>query len=123
MAIVPISSQVTLPEDLTAARGRLLTDLSPALANSFGFTVTADAGTSITWTRRFTPGWAIALAVVGLLVFLLGLLFLLVRRENVLVASLAPRGEGITVVTFSGSGPDRLPELFAALEEGAAKAS
>lgn len=33
------------------------------------------------WTRRRTPTWAVVFAVIGFLVFLLGLLFLLVRED------------------------------------------
>jgi hypothetical protein len=70
-----------------------LAKLSPALAQAFTFNITADTGTSVTWTRRYTPGWAIFLAILGLIFLLLGLLFLLVKRENVLVTSLSERDD------------------------------
>lgn len=54
-------------------------------------------------TRRFIPTWAIVLAVIGFLFFLLGLLFLLVRTSETLEIriSASPDGPG-SIVTING---------------------
>lgn len=39
--------------------------------------------TDQTRSERYTPGWAITLAIIGFFFFLLGLLFLLVKEERV----------------------------------------
>jgi hypothetical protein len=112
---VPISHQVTLSGDQEAIRGRLLTQLSPALARH-GLKLTGDTGTAVTWTRRYTPTWAIVCAIIGFLIVLLGLLFLLVKDTDTLVASLQPSGDK-TVVTFTGSGPNQTMQTIAWFEQ------
>ena len=52
--------------------------------------------------------------MLGLLFFLLGLLFLLVKNEDLLVFSFRAEG-GDTKVTVTGSGPQKVPELLAAI--------
>jgi len=50
-------------------------------------------------TRRATPTWALVLAVVGLLVFLLGLLFLLVKTTEVITVRAENVEDGVRVTT------------------------
>ncbi len=109
MATMGVTHQVTVKGDQTYIHGLLLTSLTPVLGRSYGYRITADTGTSVAWTRRYTPTWAIVLAIIGALIFLLGLLFLLVKDEDVLVASLQPYGDS-TVVTFTGAGPPKIME-------------
>jgi hypothetical protein len=53
-------------------------------------------------TRRYTPGWAVTLGILGLIFFLLGLLFFLVKKTETLTISISPRGETSSTVVISG---------------------
>ena len=66
-----------------------------------GYTVNSLPG-SIVVIRRYTPGWAIVVGIVGLLFFLLGLLFFLVKNTDSLTISISPRGESGCTVLASG---------------------
>jgi len=94
------------------AHDLVLTETSRLLATSWNYKVTADAGSSITFTRRYTPTWAVVLAIIGFFFFLLGLLFLLVKEQDTLIFSFAPEG-GHTKVTVNGTGPPRVPVVLA----------
>jgi hypothetical protein len=61
------------------------------------YKVTSPTADSLLLTWRRTPGWAWALALVGLLVFLLGLLFLLVKTTDVITVRAENVDEGVRV--------------------------
>jgi hypothetical protein len=78
-------------------------DVTQQIASMFngqsGVTVVRTSATSLTITRKYIPGWAIAVAVVGFLFFFLGLLALFYRETetmNVLVSS-SPAGSNVIV--------------------------
>ena len=114
MASVALAYQVIVPRPITETHDYVLGEVAPALANLWKYRVTGDTGTSITFTRKYTPTWAVVLAILGLLFFLLGLLFLLVKTQEVLVLSLTPE-EGHTKVMVSGTGPAKVTELLAGM--------
>jgi len=62
----------------------------------------------IIFVRRYRPGWAITLAIIGLIFFLLGLLFLLVKKEEVLTVTITPREPGKCLVAVTGEGSNDL---------------
>jgi hypothetical protein len=64
-------------------------------------TVNSQPG-SIVVIRRYTPGWAIVLGILGLFLFLLGLLFFLVKNTQSLTISISSRAEGGCTVMASG---------------------
>lgn len=66
-----------------------------------GYTMNA-AGTSLIFTRKYLPTWAIVVAVLGALLFLIGLLALLVRTTETLTITLAATPTGGTKVSISG---------------------
>lgn len=66
-----------------------------------GFRVERPDPNTLVVIRRVTPGWAIFLAIVGLLVFLLGLLFLLVKRDERVTIIANPTGD-VTRYTVTG---------------------
>jgi hypothetical protein len=66
-----------------------------------GYTLNTAGTGSIVLTRKFTPTWAIVVAVLGILVFLVGLLALLVKETETLTVTLTPV-EGGTRVAVSG---------------------
>jgi hypothetical protein len=52
--------------------------------------------------RRYHPGWAVVLGILGLLLFLIGLLFFLITKTDTLTISLSPTSEGGSTVVVSG---------------------
>jgi hypothetical protein len=80
------------------------------------YRVASPAADTLVLTRRVTPTWALVLAVIGLLVFLLGLLFLLVKTTEVITVR-AENVEESVRVTSVGTGSAEmvrfLEDLFA----------
>lgn len=89
--------------------------LVAAASNVPQYTVNMAGPGSLVLTRRYTPTWAIVVAVIGILFFLLGLLALLVKDTETLTITLVP-SEGGTRVTISGVGShEMLTRLGSAL--------
>ena len=65
------------------------------------YTVASAGSGSVVLTRRYTPTWAIVVAVVGVLLFLIGLLALLVKQTETLTITAVASPEG-TRVAISG---------------------
>ena len=80
---------------------RVLTDVTPAMTR-MRFSPAGQTDQTFTYTRKYRPGWATALAIVGILVFLLGLLFLLVKDTETVQVSLTAEGSS-TRVTVTGA--------------------
>jgi hypothetical protein len=99
-----LAYQFVVPRSISATHDYIVSEISVPLASRWKYKVTGDTGANITFTRRYTPTWAIVLAIIGFFIFLLGLLFLLVKDQNVLIFSLSSEGEQ-TKVAVSGSGP------------------
>jgi len=66
-----------------------------------GFEVAGDGQSTINITRRFVPQWAIVVAVIGALCFLLGLLALLCRQTETCTIQVW-EVEGGTAVRIAG---------------------
>lgn len=60
---------------------------------------------SLMLTRKYIPQWAIVLAIVGSLLFLLGLLFLLYRDTETVTVRVEPDGAG-SKITITGLATD-----------------
>ncbi len=63
--------------------------------------MTSAGGNTLILTRRYTPTWAIVLAIVGLLLFFVGLLLLLVKETETVTIALTETEVG-TRVSISG---------------------
>lgn len=70
--------------------------------------------------RKYTPGWAKVVGVVGLLFFLLGALFFLVKKTESLTISFVARGAGCSV-TLAGETSDWMAARIQAAIAGTAK--
>lgn len=72
---------------------------------------------ALTVTRKYIPTWAIVVAVIGALLFLIGLLALLYRETETLTITARDNGDGSTTVYVSGMATDlmvqRLDATFA----------
>ena len=78
---------------------------------------------SIVVIRRYTPGWAIVAAILGLVFFLLGLLFLLVKKTQSLTISISSRGEGSCTVMVAGEAQESVISSVQAALAGTAATS
>jgi hypothetical protein len=67
------------------------------LSGSAEYTVNAAGSNTIILTRRYTPTWAIVVAVLGILLFLIGLLALLVKNTETLTLTIAASPDGSRV--------------------------
>jgi hypothetical protein len=83
-----------------------------ATASAPGYTVTMGGNHTLILTRKYTPQWAIVVAVIGIFFFLIGLLALLVKETETLTVTVAPV-DGGTRINATGQGT---PELISRLE-------
>jgi hypothetical protein len=109
---VPIGAHLVLGNDLGRAKTWLLEDLAPAMTKA-GFRVSATTPTSVTWARRFLPGWALVLGIITLPFGLLILAF--ARSTQTLIFDLQGNGADV-VATAAGEGPEGVAELLDRLQ-------
>jgi hypothetical protein len=89
--------------------------LVAATAGVPDYNLTTAGPGSIVLSRRYLPTWAIVVAVVGFLLFLLGLLALLYRVTETITITIVPT-EGGSRVSVSGVGsPELLSRLTAVI--------
>ena len=81
---------------------QVVQQLAAATAGASGYTVSSAGATTLILTRKYTPTWAIVVAIIGLLFFLVGLLALLVKTTETLTIAAAATGDG-TQITISGA--------------------
>jgi hypothetical protein len=93
--------RIVVEEPVEVVHQRLLTELTP-IVSQWKFSLVAQDQRSLTYTRKVVPTWAMVLAIIGLLVFLLGLLFLLVKETQTVLISLSPDGGGGTDIVVTG---------------------
>jgi hypothetical protein len=91
-------------------------DLTAAVSGAQGYTANMGGKGSLVLTRRYTPTWAIVLAIIGLLVFLLGMLFLLVKKTETVSVSLRPVVGGTEVRVSGVASPELQARLNAVFE-------
>lgn len=87
-----------------------------ATAGTSGYTASMAGNNTLILTRKFTPTWAVAVAIIGLLFFLVGILALLVKENETLTISITPSESGARV-SISGNAT---PELVSRLESAVA---
>jgi hypothetical protein len=83
-----------------------------ATASATGYIVTMGGNHTLILTRKYTPQWAIVVAVIGIFFFLIGLLALLVKETETLTVTVALVNGG-TRINATGLGT---PELISRLE-------
>jgi len=102
MAIVPIYNEMVLLETPPSSLRYWEHAASPSLA-SMGYTISNKYGATLHYNKRITPAWTIVLAIV---LFPVGLLALISKRDVSLIVSFEAYGDG-TMVKISGNGPKR----------------
>lgn len=93
--------------ELNVPKTQAVQTVYAALANQSGnyfdgTTVVMNGDSSLTVTRKYLPTWAIVVAVIGVLLFLIGLLALLFRTTETCTITFMER-DGVTVVTVAGT--------------------
>jgi hypothetical protein len=114
------NTTVQLPEPPNVLESRLIA----SLLNIKELHVRAQPGSGIiVITRRHRPDWATALGVIGLLVFLIGILFFFVKVTESLTIAISPHGEGGSTVVINGeAAPWATARIHNALAQPAAAA-
>ncbi len=94
--LVPTSQTVTVQSLLSLRQGGNYFD---------GYDVRQISANCIQVTRRYTPQWAVVVAIAGSFFFLLGLVVLLVRETETLTINVYQRGEGSHLSVCGRSAP------------------
>jgi len=100
VALVNTTIEIDEPPDQVYAR------VVASVSMVSGYQVTGHPGL-IVITRTYRPTWAIVLAIVGIFLCLLGLLFLLVQRTETVTVTFTPREPGGCTATVAGEVDDR----------------
>ena len=100
-------NSINTTAELNVPKSQAVQTVYAALANQTGnffdgTTVTLNGDSSITVTRKYLPTWAVVVAVIGVLIFLIGLLALLFRTTETCTVTFMER-DGVTVVTVAGT--------------------
>jgi hypothetical protein len=77
-----------------------------------GYQLTSQTDVGLSYHRKYRPPWLIIPIV---LLFPIGLLFLLVRYDATITATIAPEADGSLLVA-SGKGPKKVREAFENME-------
>lgn len=80
-----------------------------------GCSVTTVGVGSILITRKYRPTWAIVVAVIGILLFLIGLLALLYTVTETLTITIAAEGEGTRITVTGTSSQEMLSRITSVL--------
>ena len=86
-----------------------------ATAGTRGYTMNSAGTNSLVLTRKYTPTWAIVVAVIGIIVFLIGLLALLVKNTESLTVTLTEVPEGTRVNITGVATPDMISRFHGVL--------
>lgn len=101
---------------LVAERSEVLQQrLTTAAATVPGYTVTMSGPNTVILTRRFTPPWAVGVGVLGILLFLIGLLAFLVKDTETVTIALEPTQAGTSVVIAGTATAEMIARLSGTL--------
>jgi hypothetical protein len=101
--------------EIAASPDTVAQTLIAAASGDPKYSVTSAGSGSIILTRRYTPAWAIVVAIIGLLIFLIGLLALLVKTTETLTLTVAPVEGGSRVTTSGVATAEMAARITAAL--------
>lgn len=92
----------------------LLRDFAPTLADR-GYTLTAQDESSLTFTGRIAPTWAVIIGILTLPT-IIGLFFFFIKETHTIHLTLKPEGEG-TRTFVNGSGPSGVRKELSQIPE------
>ena len=86
-----------------------------ATAGTSGYTMNSVGPNTLILTRKYWPTWVIVVAVIGALLFLIGLLALLIRNTETLTVTLTEVPEGTRVNITGVATPDMIARFHGVL--------
>lgn len=92
-------------------RAEIIAGVTAAAATDKQYRSSNPSPSTLLLTWRRTPTWAIILAIIGIFVFLLGLLFLLVKETDTITLNVV-ENDGGARVTAIGSGSQEMVEFL-----------
>jgi hypothetical protein len=96
------ATEFVLPVDAVVTRQNAIREFVPVFGRD-GFQMTAQSAEGLTFSRRYLSGWAF---LGGLLIFPVGILvWLFVKRTEIVTVSLTAHGPDRTRVLISGRAP------------------
>lgn len=107
--------------EVPAAPETVIQTLVGGLSGAREYAVSTAGANTLILTRRYMPTWAVVVGILGILLFLVGLLAFIVRETETLTVTVSATGKG-SRVSASGVGSfemtARLNSVLAALESG-----
>lgn len=97
------------PEDV-------MSRLVAATAGAPGYSVSTTGSNSLVLVRKYWPTWVIVIAVIGALIFLVGLLALLLRQTETLTVSLSNDAGGTRVDVSGLASPEMTSRIRSVLD-------
>jgi Uncharacterised protein family UPF0547 len=100
---------------------RVLQSILTGTAGTRNYSVAQVGSNTIILTRRYIPQWAVVVGVLGILLFLIGLLAFLVRETETLTITVTPTPSGTEIRSSGVASPEmvaRLNGILAALQQG-----
>lgn len=95
------------------SRAEIVAGVTAAAGTQKSYRVAAPSPSTLMLTWRRTPTWAVIVAIIGVFVFLLGLLFLLVKESDTITVTCSDADGGVWVSAV-GSGSQEMVEFLQA---------
>lgn len=92
-------------------RGEIVAGVTAAAGTDKGYRVSAPSHSTLMLTWRHRPTWAVIIGVIGLLVFLIGALFFLVKDTDTITLTCSAEDGGVRVSAV-GSGSQEMVEFL-----------
>lgn len=112
-----MSQQRVVSDSLDSVMSRFVS----ATAGASDYSMNSAGRNTLVLTRQYRPTWAIVLAILGLIFFLIGLLFLLVKNTETLTVTLASEAGG-TRVNVTGRATHEMASRIESVLAGASAA-
>lgn len=94
---------------------QFLSQVMNGIAPLKGVRVERPSQSNVTIHHRYTPGWAIAVGILGLIVFLLGALLFFIKRTDTMSVIASDSAGGGCDVTVSGKAPMSVTQVLSRL--------
>jgi len=113
-----MSTMISITDRLLPGKSRaeIVAGVTAAAGTQKTYRVAAPSPSTVMLTWRRTPTWAVVLALIGIFVFLLGLLFLLVKETDTITVNCSDVEGGVRVSAVGAGSPEMVEFLQAFLD-------